>query len=260
MKIVAFLIASSFLCITSLAAPPAARLEKMTWQVDGETREALVYIPRDTSTKPPIVFAFHGHGGNAQNASRQFAFHTHWPEAICVYPQGLPTKTIVDPQGKLPGWQKLAGDDSDRDLHFFDAMLKTFETDHNADAARVYSAGFSNGAFFTYLLLSSRPDSITAIAPIAGLLSEEQARTAKPKPIFHVAGEKDPLVKFDQQEATIHRDIALDHCDKEGKPAGELCTEYTSPDGPPVVTMIHPGGHEVPKGAAERIVEFFKKH
>ena len=123
--------------ITS-AAPPAERLEKMTWQVDGETREALVYIPRDASTKPPIVFAFHGHGGNSQSAARGFAFHTHWPEAICVYPQGLPTKTAVDPQGKLPGWQKLAGDDADRDLHFFDAMLKTF-TDGSQRRSRARS-------------------------------------------------------------------------------------------------------------------------
>ena len=48
----------------------------------------------------PVVFAFHGHGGNMKYAATKFAYQKHWPEAIAVYMQG----TLTDMQGKLPGW------------------------------------------------------------------------------------------------------------------------------------------------------------
>ena len=139
-------------------------------------------------------------------------------------------------------------------------MLKGFVADHHADAKRVYISGFSNGAFFTYLLLSSRPDNISAIAPVAGLLSEKDAATAKPKPIFHVAGKDDPRVKFADSEKTIQLDLKLDHCDPNGKADGPQITEYSSDSGygPMVVTMIHDGGHEVSQAAESWVLQGIK--
>ena len=52
----------------------------------------------------------------------------------------------------------------------------------------------------------------------------------------------------------------LNGCDAEGKEAGKYCKKYASDKGTPVVTYIHPGGHEVPDGAPQRIVEFFKEY
>ena len=102
-----------------------AKLKKLTWKVGDVTREALVYAPAPAGKKPPLVFAFHGHGGKAEYSAKKFAVHQHWPEAVCVYPQGLPTPSPgIDPQGKMSGWQKAVGDQQDRDLDFFDAMLK----------------------------------------------------------------------------------------------------------------------------------------
>ena len=72
----------------------------------------------------PVVFVFHGHGGHALNVVRSFAMNRHWPEAISVYMQGLNTPgRLTDPQGKVPGWQMRLGDQHDRDLKFFDAVL-----------------------------------------------------------------------------------------------------------------------------------------
>src|SRR6478672_9728200 len=72
------------------------------WTVDGVEREALVFLPSVSSkSKPPVIFAFHGHGGNMHFAARGMAFQNFWPEAIVVYPQGLPTPGIVrDFEGK----------------------------------------------------------------------------------------------------------------------------------------------------------------
>jgi polyhydroxybutyrate depolymerase len=253
----AFLATVLFLLPLVERASDPNELKKVTWKVGGDTREALVYNPSDT--KNPVIFAWHGHGGTSNFAARKFAFHKLWPEAIVVYPQGLPTPApLVDPEGKRSGWQKSVGDQGDRDLKLFDAMLKTCLSDYGGDEARVFSAGHSNGGFFTYLLASARPGKLAAIAPVAGTITPRIVRNLKPIPVLHVAGEKDPLVKYNLQERTIERMRELNGCDKQGKPSGKYCTEYTSKEGPPVVAFLHPGGHEMPDGSPERIAQFFK--
>ncbi|MCB1064357.1 MAG: hypothetical protein KDN20_15745, partial [Verrucomicrobiae bacterium] len=100
-------------------------LQRVEIQVEGVAREFLVHTPASAKEKAtPLVFAFHGHGGSMRNASRMFAMHQHWPEAISVYMQGLNTPgRLTDPEGKKPGWQGRPGDQGDRDLKFFDAVL-----------------------------------------------------------------------------------------------------------------------------------------
>lgn len=100
------------------AAEPSAARE---WTADRVVRQALVYAPgRATGGASPVVFAFHGHGGTMVQAARSFRLHTLWPEAVVVYPQGLPTVgALTDPEGKRPGWQRSPGDYGDRDLKFF---------------------------------------------------------------------------------------------------------------------------------------------
>ena len=263
----ALLFLTSCLFCSSAFAQPAEKpadssaLKKLTWKVGGDTREALVYVPTETKPgeKRPLVFAFHGHGGRAEYSARKFAFHKHWPEAVCVYPLGLPTAVpVIDPEGKRSGWQKFVGDQKDRDLEFFDAMLKTLLADYKIDEQRIYSAGHSNGGYFTYILCAARGDKFAAAAPVAATLSLRDFKNQKPLPLLHVAGEADQIVRFGGQERTMAQIRKLNGCDAEGKPAGKWCTQYGSASGPPVVTFIHPGGHEIPDGAPERIVEFFK--
>jgi polyhydroxybutyrate depolymerase len=238
-------------------------LKRITWEIGGTKREALVYVPsgEHKTAHPPLIFAFHGHGGTSAHLVRKFALHELWPEAVCVYPQGLPTPAPkIDPEGKRSGWQKYIGDQEDRDLKFFDAILKTMQTDHAVDAKRIYSTGHSNGGFFTYVLWAARDDVFAALAPIAGGLNLRDLVGRKPKPVLHVAGENDKIVRYDLQRRTMEYVRKLNGCDATGKAAGEHCMEFTSADGPPVVEFVHPGGHEIPDGAPQRITEFFKQH
>ncbi|MGC4006882.1 MAG: hypothetical protein QM811_28660 [Pirellulales bacterium] len=234
-------------------------LEKQTWKVGDVTREALVYVPKTGDGPHPVIFCFHGHGGRAEFSARKFAFHDLWPTAIVVYPQGLPTAVpTIDPEGKRSGWQKSIGDQGDRDLEFFDAMLTTLNKDHKIDVKRIYSAGHSNGGFFTYVLGAARFENFAALAPVAAGFNPRDAQHYKPLPILHVAGENDQIVGFASQQRTLEMIRKANGCAAEGKPAGKLCLEYASTKDAPVITMIHPGGHEVPDDAPQRIVEFFK--
>jgi len=248
-------------CVLISAASLAAREPKArTWEVDGVKREALVVAPAKASKDTPLMFVFHGHGGTARHAATRYLFHKSWPEAVTVYPQGLPTPgKLTDPEGKKAGWQHGPGDQKDRDLKFFDAMLTSLKKDHSIDAKRVYSTGHSNGGGFTYTLWAARGDAFAAVAPSSATVGAAFAKL-KPKPVLHLAGEKDALVRYDWQKRTMTQLRKLNGCDAEGKAAGKHCTEYSSKDGPPVVTYIHPGTHAFPAEAVGRMVEFFKAH
>jgi polyhydroxybutyrate depolymerase len=250
------------LALALAAAPEPARVELT---VGDAKREALVYPPADATQPAPVVFVFHGHGGTMRHAARTITIPAHWPAAVVVYPQGLNTPgRLTDPDGKKSGWQAGTGDQGDRDLAFFDALMARVKADFKVDSKRVYATGHSNGGAFVYALWAGRPDVLAAVAPSAGLMSLGDALRLKPKPCLHVAGEADDLVKFAWQTRAIDRVKTVNGCDAVGQEwakVGKLVgTEYPSKTGTPVVTLIGPGGHTFPADAPELIVKFFRDH
>jgi polyhydroxybutyrate depolymerase len=229
------------------------------WDLGGVQREAVICLPSQKSDKAPVVFVFHGHGGRARAAARSFNYQKHWPEAIVVYMQGLPTPGTNDPDGKKPGWQKTVGDQEDRDLKFFDAVLATLKQEQAIDDDRIYATGHSNGGGFTYLLWAARGDQFAAFAP-SSCGGGRLLNNTPPKPVFHVAGEKDPIAPFEFQKQSLELVKKNNGCEAEGKPFDNGCTLYASPHDAPVVTFIHPGDHKFPDRAVPLIVRFFQQH
>lgn len=259
------LLAFSFRFLAELAVraeEPAERerAAKHTWTVAGESREAWIVPPRKpTEGGSPVVFAFHGHGGNVRNAARNFRMHEVWPEAIVVYPQGLPTKTRRDPEGARPGWQPQGGANGDRDLQFVDAMWKTIQEKFQPDAQRVFAMGHSNGGGFTYLLWLKRPTMFAAFAPVAAGTATPIPSEVPPRPLIHLAGTRDQIVEFARQKATIAGVKQHNGCAEPGEPWGEGCTYFSSTKGAPVVTYIHDGGHQYPEAGSALIAKFFQE-
>ena len=237
----------------------ATELETQTWKIDGITREALVWVPEKTAALPPLVFVFHGHGGDVRRAARNFRLHEVWPEAVVVYMQGLPTPTkLTDPEGNRNGWNSDPTDSANRDLQFFDAVYNSLKG--QVDTNRVYGTGHSNGGGFTYCLWAARGDWFAAMAP-SGAALRKGLSLMKPKPTLPLAGEADPLVKYAWQERMIKFGKTLNGCGA-GEPwhsSGDL-TGTIYPSATPLVTLIHSGGHKFPREAPELIVRFFKQH
>lgn len=190
-------------------------------------------------------------------ASRSFPIHAAWPDAIVVYPQGLPTPgTLTDLEGRRAGWQGRAGEQGDRDLRFFDTMIASLRNEHRIDDRRVYATGHSNGGQFTYLLWAERGKEFAAFAPSAALLSGEQGKLA-PKPVLHIGSPQDTLVKFAWQERMIDAVLKLNGCGPRKADATGY-TVYPSSKGADVATFLHTGGHRYPPAAPELIVKFFQ--
>ena len=243
------------LCLVGLlllvsSAKPSAQVTR--WQVEGETREALVFGPNTASHErpAPLVMSFHGFGDNMQNF-RHTNIHETWPEAIVVYFQGL-----VRRQGML-GWQ-VERDDIDRDLKLVDVALSALREAYNIDDHRIYATGFSNGGMFTYLLWAERPELFAAFAPVAARLPSS-VRPTRPKPVFHVAGVRDQVVRFADQQAAIEIARTVNGSGPPG-PCGDGCIVYGAGSSAPVMAWIHSGAHVYPRRTTEQIVAFFRDH
>lgn len=252
---------TSLILFASLARAAAANhFERVFLIVDGTTRTALVYAPPNAKTaNTPVVFVFHGHGGSAENAARSFAMDRQWPEAISVYMQGLDTPgQLTDPHGYRPGWQAAVGDQGDRDLKFFDAMLARLMHDYDVDTKRIYCTGHSNGGGFTYLLWHARPSVFAAVAPSSA--AARYANQLTPKPALIMGGEDDPLVKFAWQKRTMDAVRRINGCAAAGESWDKQCTIYPSTNNAPLVTFTYPGGHKFNPASPALIVKFFKQH
>lgn len=238
----------------ALCAVQLAALRPITLDVGGVKRELLAYTP-ESPAKAPIVFVFHGHGGTGRSMARRLAIHQLWPEAVVLYPQGLPTAGKFDPEGNKAGWQKGAGAEGDRDFKFFDAMLAELRQRKLGDPAKVFITGHSNGGGFTYLLWGQRGDKIAGVAPSA---AGGNVFALKPKPCLHIAGEKDTRVPYENQRRVMDAILKLNGAEPKGRTWMKLGTWHESSNKTPFVEIVHPGGHEIPAQTGTWIVAFFK--
>ena len=88
--------------LNSIFAPTAE-----TFTVNGVHRQAIVFAPSKKTDKPPLVFGWHGHRGSMQHGANMFRFQALWPEAVVVYPQGLPiykANDLARARLAIPAW------------------------------------------------------------------------------------------------------------------------------------------------------------
>lgn len=130
-----------------------------TIQVGGVQRSFLVHAPPayDGSTRLPVVFDFHGLGGN----SNQQKNLSRWDDVgdaegfITVYPQGIDNS-----------WNAgLCCSDGD-DVSFVRQIISTLASDTCIDTRRIFASGCSNGGGMSYKLACEAADVIAAIAPV----------------------------------------------------------------------------------------------
>ncbi len=250
----------SILCLLLLPALGWGKAVVRTVLVDGVARTALVYPGRHANKTPaPLLFAFHGFSGTSASMASVSNFHSLWPEATVVYPQGSVVEMRTTPPKHETGWQFGPGRENDKDLRFIDALLADVKAAYKVDPRQVYATGVSNGALMTYLLLTYRPHDFTAFATVAGT-APFVAEAVVPKPILIIQGKKDDTVKLEQATATRDTLRHLNNCAPHTTTwaPGYVCYP-PRPGGQPVVWHQHGGGHWWPLDASEHIVRFFKE-
>lgn len=241
--------------IIALAVAQADGLQTVTLTVDGVERQFIAYAPLTKDARPrPLVFAFHGHGGNMRYSLSRFKFNKTWPQAVSLYPQGLPTKGMTDPDGKKNGWQQRVNTEGNRDEKFLDAMLEWAKKNNRIDEKNVFSMGHSNGGAMTMVAWNSHPNLFKGLGVCCG--GGRTLPENKPTALFSVSGRNDPIVKFAGQQLSFNSAKRVNGATGEGKPYGNNSTIWEGKA--PSVWYVSDGGHELPEEALDQLTKFFK--
>ena len=164
---------------------------------DGIDREYFLYVPDsyNGSVAVPIVFNFHGFGGNAERfmeyADLRSVAETN--TFILVYPQGscLEGSSHWNPCPNGPDNKSEADD-----FGFVEAMINQISSEYNIDLDRVYAGGYSNGGMMAYGLANYKSDLIAAVASVSGTMLNCTGSTNHPMPVVHLHGTSDDVVSY----------------------------------------------------------------
>ena len=147
---------------------------------DGNNREYALYIPAsyDGSQEVPLLFNFHGGGGNIAEhiSSADMRPIADTANFILVYPQAVP-----DPgNGGATSWMHKAPTTFD-DVPFVEAMIDVIAGEYMIDNDRVYVCGYSLGGEFTYELACSLNNRIAAAGAVARTMQGETFNNCAPQ-------------------------------------------------------------------------------
>src|SRR5688572_12635899 len=130
------------------AAAAQAAEELLEFEIAGEKRRVLLFVPDAPSAEPrTLMVVFHGRGDDDRAFATAVRLHKDWPEAIVAYPRGesrdaTPTRV----------WQYRVGDQGGRDLALTDRLLVETARRYGTRPENTHVAGFSNGGHFVLLL------------------------------------------------------------------------------------------------------------
>ena len=182
-----------------------------TIQVGGQEREYRLVAPAtvDLSKPAPLVFAFHGMGGQSKDNMEDSTGLNELAgehKFILVYPGA---SVLQIPAGLVKTWA-MTPEQAAGDVAFFDALLKKLEGEYKIDGNRVYVTGMSNGAYFANLVGRERSAVIAAVAAHSSEMGEidlEALDTGRKFPVMLIHGADDPI--FPVVTAREARDLYL---------------------------------------------------
>lgn len=168
--------------------------------VEGDiTREYILHVPSgyDGSSALPLVIAYHGNGGCAD----QFAAYEAQLEStadsngfLLAYPQG-----VIRAKGAAE-WDP--GDDGSQnintnDLAFFDSMLADITNSYNVESSQVYAVGYSNGGMMAYGLACTRGDQVAAVGIMSGIMLPGTCDAENYTSVLHFHGTADFALPYE---------------------------------------------------------------
>jgi polyhydroxybutyrate depolymerase len=171
------------------ATPAPAGETKQTTTVDGAERWWFRHVPpaHDGRTPVPLVVDLHGYteGATIHEGTSGLGPFGDQQGFVTVTPQG---------QGDVAHWDTALGS---TDLTFFGKALDATEQQLCIDRNRVYTTGYSNGAFMTSAVACQFSDRIAAVAPVAGARIVKGCTPARAVPVVAFHGTADGYVSYD---------------------------------------------------------------
>ena len=190
----------------------AQTLKTISWE--DTTRQYLEYVPEtyDASTPTPVVFIFHGLGGNMYEVLYNADFNRIAAEQgwITITPQALPdTFSMIDTTITMNAWHSgvsavVAGDTivasaGRDDTGLMMAILDSLIAHYNIDQSNIFCTGVSMGGFMSHRMAIEHGDRIKAIAPVCGTIGNEitSYTPVGHVSVMHLHGTADSIVTYD---------------------------------------------------------------
>ncbi|MBC8266886.1 MAG: prolyl oligopeptidase family serine peptidase [Flavobacteriales bacterium] len=170
--------------------------QSLTFQHGGLTREYILYKPVNLPINAPLVFVFHGYGGDGQTIMNYSNMNTIADQngfAVC-YPEGTLAwgDQFFDVGYDFINW-------SVDDVGFSVALANYLQTTHQLDPYRTFSTGLSNGGDISYMLACQASTTFRAIAPVAGMILANiynNCNATVPIPVFEIHGTVDNVTFY----------------------------------------------------------------
>lgn len=161
-------------------------------------RTFLFFAPNQNKEKLPLVFVFHGGGGDGKGIAglTKFANLAEKEKFIAVFPDGIGKSWNDGRETDAIAAQREKHDD----LAFVKAIIEWLSKEFNIDEKRIFATGISNGGIFSHFLGANLADRFAAIAPVAGGIPKpfnQRFNPANPVSVLIIQGTADPLVLYD---------------------------------------------------------------
>jgi len=224
----------------------------------GMERDYILSLPADydANTAYPLVFAWHGRGGDGALAKLYYKIEeASQGQAIFVYPDGLPLADMAN----QTGWDL---DPNNEDFALFDALFSDVQSRLCIDPARIFSTGHSFGGYMSNQIACYRGDVVRAIGLVAGG-GPFGACTGGSVAAWLAHGNVDQVVPFSEGENSRDHWADANGCAAETMPVDpDACVAFTGcDDGQPTVWCEHSepdfSGHGWPTWAGPGIWAFF---
>ena len=170
---------------------------ELQFKVKGLDRRAVMVNASIDGTKRAVVIVLHGGQGNADIMRSNSGFD---PVAkangfMVVYGEG------TDFGGNRHAWNtgfllRRQVRDAD-DIAYLDTLIDKLINEHNADPARIYLTGGSNGGMMTFVYAVARSERLAAVAPVVASMFTFDKKPAAPLPILIINGAKDEEVPIE---------------------------------------------------------------
>jgi poly(3-hydroxybutyrate) depolymerase len=163
---------------TAPAAPaaPTGADHRIRLQVGGERRRFLLHVPPDAgrSRRLPLVVALH--------MGRNDADGTVMRDLVKLDAKADRERFLLAYPDALAGsWNAVLCCNEDDDVGFLRALVDHAKKRWRADPDRVYATGISSGASMSYRLAAALPGVFAAIAPVSGMLSDQDVPEGAPR-------------------------------------------------------------------------------
>ena len=186
----------------SAAVAQSGTIMRRALSVKGMDRTYVQYVPRNLKPNSPLLFVFHGSGGDGQGmreiTGEEFDTLADANSFVVVYPDGFQTTWNDCRKGSPQPARQMNIDDKS----FIDAMIEKQTADNRIDKKRIFATGWSNGGQLTYRLALERPEQFAGIASISASRPTDEnlacTPTDKPMPmaVMIINGTADPINPF----------------------------------------------------------------